>query len=87
MNPMMNPAMMQQMMQMMQGGMGGAGASGAAGQGGEQSVPLLVCPDRLIDRELQGFNPPTGPRGGGDSSSGGAQTDEFGRALKRSRQD
>ncbi|KAH8084662.1 hypothetical protein HD553DRAFT_31489 [Filobasidium floriforme] len=34
-----------------------------------------------------GFNPPTGPRAGADASGGGAQTDEFGRALKRSRQD
>jgi hypothetical protein len=83
----MNPAMMQQMMQMMQGGMGGAGAAGAAGQGGEQSVPLLAYSNQLIDREFPGFNPPTGPRAGGDSASGGAQTDEFGRALKRSRQD
>lgn len=82
---------MQQMMQMMQGG-GMTGGAAGGGQGGKSCRPDGTVRS-LTDFYFPGFNPPTGPRAGVDprdpptGPSGGGQTDEFGRALKRSRQD
>ena len=82
---MMNPAMMQQMMQqMMQGGAqgGGGGESFARHAKGRNNThePTSYAHHDVGYASGRGGEPPTGP------SAGGA-TDEFGRVLKRSRQD